>query len=141
LRRIRLSFRQARLKLHEHYGFEIGESRIQRITLAHAQAMHAQAEAGLSRQEFPQTLGRHKEIVAQTDGGTIPLVEPDAGQKDKRKGKTLAWREAKLCLSALNEMSDQLLNELSDGSLFVQGAAMKIERTMQESLRIEDIKI
>jgi len=89
----------ARLKLLEHYGFEIGESTIQRITLGHAQAMHAQAEADLDRQEFPQTAGRHKEIVAQTDGGMIPIVEPDASQKDKRKGKTLAWREAKICLA------------------------------------------
>ena len=92
-------FAQARLKLREHYGFEIGESTIQRITLGHAQAMHAQAEAGLDRQEFPQAAGCHKEIVAQTDGGMIPIVEPDAGQKDKRKGKTLSWREAKICLA------------------------------------------
>ena len=92
-------FAQARLKLREHYGFEIGESTIQRITLGHAQAMHAQAEAGLDRQEFPQAAGCHKQIVAQTDGGMIPIVEPDAGQKDKRKGKTLSWREAKICLA------------------------------------------
>jgi hypothetical protein len=29
----------------------------------------------------------------------IPIVEPDASQKDKRKGKTLSWREAKICLA------------------------------------------
>jgi uncharacterized protein UPF0236 len=97
-------FAQARLKLREHYGFEIGESTIQRITLGHAQALHAQAlhaqaEAGRASQDFPQTAGRHKEIVAQTDGGMIPIVEPDARQKDKRKGKTLSWREAKICLA------------------------------------------
>jgi len=90
--------------LLEHYGFEIGESTIQRITFdhaqaMHAQAMHAQAEADLACQEFPQTAGRFKEIVAETDGGMIPIMEPDASQKDKRKGKTLAWREAKLCLA------------------------------------------
>jgi hypothetical protein len=86
-------------KLREHYGFEIGESTIQRITLGHAQAMHAQAEAALGAQEFPQTTGRNKEIVAETDGGMIPIVTSDASQKDKRKGKTLAWREAKICLA------------------------------------------
>ena len=32
-------FAQARAKLEEHYGFAIGESTIQRITFAHAQAM------------------------------------------------------------------------------------------------------
>jgi hypothetical protein len=92
-------FAAVQFKLREHYGFEIGESTIQRITLGHAQVMHAQAEAALGAQEFPQTAGRHKEIVAETDGGMIPIVEPDASQKDKRKGKTLAWREAKICLA------------------------------------------
>jgi len=32
-------FAQARSKLQEHYGLAIGESTIQRIVLAHAQAM------------------------------------------------------------------------------------------------------
>ena len=89
-------FAQARLKLLEHYGFAIGESTIQRITLGHAQTLF---EAGLASQDFPETPGRHKEIVAQTDGGMIPIVAPDESQKDKRKGKTLSWREAKLCLA------------------------------------------
>jgi hypothetical protein len=94
-------FALARLKLLEHYGFEIGESTIQRITLGHAQTLHAQSlfEAGLASQDFPETPGRHKQIVAQTDGGMIPIVAPDESQKDKRKGKTLSWREAKLCLA------------------------------------------
>jgi hypothetical protein len=92
-------FAVARLKMIEHYGVEIGESVIQRITLGHAQAMHAEAEADLGAQEFPQAEGRHKEIVAEPDGGMIPIVEPDPSQKDKRKGKMLSWREAKLCLA------------------------------------------
>jgi hypothetical protein len=92
-------FAVVQLKLREHYGFEIGESTIQRITLCHAEAMHTQAEAALDAQVFPQIPGRHREIIAQTDGGMIPIVEPDAAQKDKRKGKTLAWREAKICLA------------------------------------------
>jgi hypothetical protein len=50
-------FAQVQFKLLEHYGFEIGESTIQRITFDHAQAMHAQAEAALGAQEFPQTAG------------------------------------------------------------------------------------
>ena len=84
------------MKLLEHYGFEIGESTIQRVALGHAKTVF---EAGGVSQDFPQTVGRHTEIVAQTDGGMIPIVEPDASQKDKRKGKTLSWREAKICLA------------------------------------------
>jgi hypothetical protein len=91
-------FAQARLKLREHYGIAIGESTIQRVTLEHAKAMF-EANGASHSQDFPQTAGRHKEIVAQTDGGMIPIVAPDPSQKDKRKGKKLLWREAKISLA------------------------------------------
>ncbi len=89
-------FARVALKLREHYGFEIGESTIQRIALGHARAIFA---SGRCSPEFPKALGRHTQIVAQTDGGMIPVVEPAADQKDKRKGKTLSWREAKISLA------------------------------------------
>ncbi len=79
-------FAQVRMKLQEHYGFEIGESTIQRIALGHAKTIF---EASRVIPVFPETPGKHKDIIAQTDGGMVPIVEPDAGQKDKRKGKTL----------------------------------------------------
>ncbi len=86
-------FAQARAKLEEHYGFAIGESTIQRITFAHARAMHESSRRDL---EFPQAPGLRKPIVVETDGGMVPIVEPSSEEKDKRKGKTLSWREAKL---------------------------------------------
>jgi Uncharacterised protein family (UPF0236) len=89
-------FAQARSKLQEHYGLAIGESTIQRIVLAHAQAMF---EAARASRVFPEAPGGHKYIVAETDGGMIPIVEPDANQKDKRKGKKLLWKEAKISLA------------------------------------------
>ncbi len=90
------SFARVALKLREHYGFEIGESTIQRIALGHAQPIF---EQGRASQAFPQAPGRHKQIVAQTDGGMIPVVTPAADRTDKRKGKTLSWREAKISLA------------------------------------------
>jgi len=87
-------------KLREHYGFEIGESTIQRITLGHAQVIFESAE-GVDL-EFPKEPGLYKQIVAETDGGMIPVMEPDAGQNDKRKGKKLSWREAKITLAHAN---------------------------------------
>jgi hypothetical protein len=89
-------FARVALKLREHYGFEIGESTVQRITLGHAQAMFA---SGGDEVEFPKASGRHEQIVAQIDGGMIPVMAPDASQKDRRKGKTLSWREAKISLA------------------------------------------
>jgi len=81
-------FAQVRMKLQEHYGFEIGESTIQRIALGHAKNIF---EASRVIPVFPETPGKHKDIIAQTDGGMVPIVEPDARQEDKRKGKTLSW--------------------------------------------------
>ena len=89
-------FAQARAKLEEHYGFAIGESTIQRITFAHAEAMHESHRRDL---EFPEAPGLRKPIIVETDGGMVPIVEPNSEEKDKRKGKTLSWREAKLSLA------------------------------------------
>ena len=90
-------FAQARAKLQEHYGFEIGESTIQRITFAHAEAMFEAGREGTAN--FPEAPGLRKPIVVETDGGMVPIVEPSCEGKDKRKGKTLSWREAKLSLA------------------------------------------
>jgi hypothetical protein len=89
-------FALARMKLREHYGFEIGESTIQRVALGHAEAIFASGRHDVA---FPHGPGRHKQIVAETDGGMIPVMAPDPSQKDKRKGKTLSWREAKIALA------------------------------------------
>jgi hypothetical protein len=89
-------FAQARAKLREHYGFEIGESTIQRITFGHAEAMFEAGGAGL---DFPKEPGDRKPIIVETDGGMVPIVEPSRDEKDKRKGKKLSWREAKLTLA------------------------------------------
>jgi DDE_Tnp_1-associated len=35
----------------------------------------------------------------RSTGGMIPVVTPDRDQNDKRKGKTLSWREAKISLA------------------------------------------
>ena len=38
-------------------------------------------------------------VVVEMDGGMVPTVEADETQKDRRKGKKLQWKEAKLCLA------------------------------------------
>ena len=89
-------FAQVPIKLQEHYGIKAAESTIQRIALGHAKTIFETSQVSPI---FPETPGKHKDIIAQTDGGMIPIVEPDAGQKDKRKGKTLSWKEAKISLA------------------------------------------
>ena len=56
-------------------------------------------EAGREETEFPEAPGLRKPIIVETDGGMVPIVEPSSEGKDKRKGKTLSWREAKLSLA------------------------------------------
>ena len=78
-------FAQVRSKLREHYGFEIGESTIQRITFAHAQSMF---EAGRADLEFPEGPGLSKPIVVETDGGMVPIVEPVGMRKTNARART-----------------------------------------------------
>ena len=91
-----VAFAQVPIKLQEHYGVTVAESTIQRIALGHAKTIF---EKGQVSPVFPETAGRHKEIIAEMDGGMVPIVEPDAGQTDKRKGKKLSWKEAKISLA------------------------------------------
>jgi hypothetical protein len=82
-------FAETRITLREHCGFEMGESTTQRIALGHAERMF---EADRTARDFPEAPGRHKDILAHTDGGMVPIVEPGPGQKYNRKGKTLMER-------------------------------------------------
>lgn len=90
-----LPFAQVMDKLVEHYGIVIAESTIRRITLWHAQALF---ELTPQSQQWPTQSGCEV-IIAQTDGGMVPIVAPSATQSDKRKGKELYWKESKLCLA------------------------------------------
>ena len=40
-----------------------------------------------------------RRLTPAWDGGMVPIVAPSCEGKDKRKGKTLSWREAKLSLA------------------------------------------
>lgn len=82
-------------KLIEHYGVLLPESTIRRITEHHAQQMY---DTHILQEAWPQQLGCAT-VIAEMDGGMVPLVEPDPTQADQRKGKRLHWKEAKLCLA------------------------------------------
>jgi hypothetical protein len=90
------SFAQAMDKLVEHYGVIISESSIRRITGQHARAIFMARRAP---QRWPTQVGKSAVVIAQMDGTMVPIVAPDPTQADQRKGKTLQWREAKICLA------------------------------------------
>lgn len=82
-------------KLVEHYGVILPESTIRRVTELHAQKICATTTIDVA---WPKEAGCGT-VVAEMDGGMVPIVEADATQKDRRKGKKLYWKEAKLCLA------------------------------------------
>jgi hypothetical protein len=83
-------------KLVEHYGLVLSESTISRITQGHAKRIF---ETAPPAQGWPTQAGIGTAIIVETDGGMVPVVDVDPTQSDKRKGKTLRWQEAKLCLA------------------------------------------
>jgi hypothetical protein len=83
-------------KIVEHYGVVLSESTIARITEGHAKAIF---ETAAPAQGWPTQPGISTTIIIETDGGMVPIMEPDANNADKRKGKSLHWEEAKICLA------------------------------------------
>ena len=90
-----VSFAQVEDKLVEHYGIILAESTIRRVTEMHAQRIFAETPVD---ETWPDEEGRET-VVVEMDGGMVPVVEPDAAQKDRRCCKKLLWKEAKLCLA------------------------------------------
>jgi hypothetical protein len=83
-------------KLVEHYGLVLSESTIARITEGHAKRIF---ETAPPAQGWPTQEGIGTALIVETDGGMVPIVDIDSTQSDKRKGKTLRWQEAKICLA------------------------------------------
>jgi len=88
-------------KVKEHYGIEISASTIRTTTLRHAESMNEQ------QQEYDESLEQTKGCnleIAEMDGCMIPIVTSDESAEDKRKGKTLSWKEARLGLAHPKEI-------------------------------------
>ena len=88
-------FAQAMDKLIEHYGVLLSETVIRRITQQHGRRMQAADKRDRPR---PQP-GGVDVVVAEMDGSLVPIVTPDETQSDRRRGKRLSWKEAKISLA------------------------------------------
>lgn len=82
------SFLRAARRVKEHYGIEVSANAIRRTSFKHGKGI---MEAG-EKIKAPAAL----EMVTEMDGSMIPVVQPGTGA-DRRKGKTLLWREVRLC--------------------------------------------
>jgi hypothetical protein len=82
------SFARAASRVKEHYGIEVPSSAVRRISYAHGKVMMETGE----KKKSPVA----GQITTQMDGSMIPIVQAGAGA-DRRKQKTLVWREVRLC--------------------------------------------
>lgn len=82
------SFGRAAQRIKEHYRIELPVSAVREHTLRHGRKIAAMAA---TMQPLPA-----KALVTQIDGSMVPVVQPGKGT-DRRRGKTLLWREVRLC--------------------------------------------
>lgn len=94
-----MAFRQVNKKLQEHYGITVPENGIRTTTLHHASQIKILQDEQLGKIESPA-----KDcVISEIDGSMIPIVKTRdifANEKtDRRKGKALFYREARLTLA------------------------------------------
>lgn len=84
------SFDQASKKLKEHYGIELCNETIRQITERHAKRAQ---EFNRDKTENPEIAAQ---LIAESDGSMVPIVEIQKGAGDSRKRKELSWKEYRL---------------------------------------------
>jgi len=82
-------------KLREHYGIDMPVSTIRLATEHHAQCLFEQEQA----RDIQAGQAKGRTFIGEMDGSMVPVVEVAKDADDKRKGKTLVWREARLCIA------------------------------------------
>ncbi len=96
-----VSFGKVSEKLREHYGITVPDSSARNITEKHAKAIR---EKETLVTEIPEHAGQEC-IIAGMDGTMVPIVDTtdkinDNGKPiDRRKTRTVGWKEARLALS------------------------------------------
>jgi hypothetical protein len=83
-----VSFGQAVSRVKEHYAIEVPVEAVRQHTLRHGKAIATLAAADAA----PPA----QQIITQMDGSMIPVMQPGRGE-DARKGRSLFWREVRLC--------------------------------------------
>jgi hypothetical protein len=90
------SFDRSGEKLLEHYGVALSISTIRRITQRHGGRLLTQQQQRLTQLGPEAGL---PQLLTETDGSMVPLVESSEKAIDRRKGKRLFWGEARLSLA------------------------------------------
>lgn len=85
------SFAGAAARVKEHYGLEVVAEVVRQQTLKHGARISA-LTVSPPKQVAPT-------LITQLDGSMIPIVVVPTVGADRRLGKQLIWREARLCLA------------------------------------------
>lgn len=85
------SFARAAVRVREHYGLDVAAEQVRQQTLTHGAQISA-LKSTPPKRAVPT-------LVTQLDGSMIPIVVPPTAGADRRRGKQLLWREARLCLA------------------------------------------
>jgi len=88
------AFGEVPKKLQEHYGIQMPVSTVRKVTEFHSQQMHQKREVST----LPTTSLGCQQQIAEIDGCMLPIVTVREDAGDKRKKKTLHWKEARLAL-------------------------------------------
>ena len=83
------SFGKAAERVREHYGIDVSIEAIRQHTLRCGRSISQLAD---------ESNAAANTLIVQMDGTMIPVMQPGGGA-DRRKGKQLLWREARLCLA------------------------------------------
>lgn len=83
------AFAPAARRVREHYAIDVPVSAVRQLSLRHGKAIAAVADEVKPRYAA-------KTLITEMDGSMVPIVQPGSGN-DRRKGKTVLWREARLC--------------------------------------------
>ena len=112
-----LPFAQAAGKLQEHYGVVLSPSTIRQVTEGHARALIVDSE---DEPAWPTQAGVAT-VIAEVDGGMVPLVEVDPDRADRRRGKRLLWKEAKVSLAHAHGSTTRVYDATLGGGVEVAG--------------------
>jgi hypothetical protein len=82
------SFEKSVGRVKEHYAITVPVTSVRKQSLRHGRAIVSIPERKNARAA--------SQLVTQMDGSMIPVMQPGTGG-DGRRGKTLFWREVKLC--------------------------------------------
>lgn len=87
------SFAETVNKIREHYGIEVCASQVRVITGKHGATMEDETHQAVRMPD--EGVGQ---MIGQADGAMIPVVRIKPGRGDRRKRRSVGWREAKLSL-------------------------------------------